>query len=117
LLEGGEIDVEGRGLEMVTVNGDADETGKDEGGPPLFRFLRFLVLVATGLLGEMAACVVSGRATSVWTSLRAVGEDGLETRPHCGALISSESAVFSTSCSTWREDGDVAVPVSVTVAM
>ena len=100
---------------MVTVNGDADETGKDEGGPPLFRFLRFLFLVATGLLGEMAACVVSGRAKSVWTSLRAVGEDGLEARPHCGALISSESAVFSTSCSTWSEDGDGAMSVSVTV--
>ena len=66
MLGGGEIDVEGRGLEMVTVKGDADGTGKDEGDPPLFRFLRFLLLVATGLLGEMAAWVVSGRATSVW---------------------------------------------------
>jgi hypothetical protein len=120
LLGGGEIDVEGLGLEMETVKGDAGEV-KDEGDPPLFLFLRFFLLVATGLLGEMAAWVVSGRATSGWTSLRAVGEDGLETRPHCGALISSESAVFSTSCSTWREDGDVAVSVrevlTVTLAL
>ena len=105
LLGGGEIDVEGLGLEMETVKGDAGGV-KDEGDPPLFLFL----LVATGLLGERAADV-GGRATSVWTSLRAVGEDGAETRSHCRALIPSDAAVVSPCGDRWSEEGGDAVSV------
>jgi hypothetical protein len=109
LLGGGEIDVEGLGLEMETVKGDAGGV-KDEGDPPLFLFLRFFLLVATGLLGERAADV-GGRATSVWTSLRAVGEDGAETRSHCRALIPSDAAVVSPCGDRWSEEGGDAVSV------
>jgi hypothetical protein len=109
LLGGGEIDVEGLGLEMETVKGDAGEV-KDEGDPPLFLLLRFFLLLATGLPGGRAPDVC-GRATSVWTSLGAVGEDGAETRSHCKALTSSDAAVVSPCGDRWSEEGGDAVSV------